>query len=66
MVKIDFFSKPSQFGMFSRNCPKLGSKNSSWIYKGKIAKMLLDEANVFSCATTDVLAFKMLYLTSFF
>ena len=34
--------------------------------KGKIAKMLLDEANDFSCATTDVLAFKMLYLTSFF
>ena len=27
---------------------------------GKIAKMLLDEANDFSCATTDVLAFKML------
>ena len=34
--------------------------------QGKIAKMLLDEANDFSCATTDVLAFKMLYLTSFF
>ena len=34
--------------------------------EGKIAKMLLDEANDFSCATTDVLAFKMLYLTSFF
>jgi hypothetical protein len=33
---------------------------------GKIAKMLLDEANDFSCATTNVLAFKMLYLTSFF
>ena len=35
-------------------------------FLGKIAKMLLDEANDFSCATTDVLAFKMLYLTSFF
>jgi len=33
---------------------------------GKIAKILLDEANDFSCATTDVLAFKMLYCTSFF
>jgi len=32
---------------------------------GKIAKILLDEANDFSCATTDVLAFKMLYCTSF-
>ena len=36
---------------------------SSRIFDGKIAKMLLDEANDFSCATTDVLAFKMLYLT---
>jgi hypothetical protein len=36
------------------------------LFLGKIAKMLLDEANDFSCATTDVLAFKMLYLTSFF
>ena len=35
-------------------------------FLGKIAKLLLDEANDFSCATTDVLAFKMLYLTSFF
>ena len=26
---------------------------------GKIAKILLDEANDFSCATTDVLAFKI-------
>ena len=34
--------------------------------KREIAKMLLDEANDFSCATTDVLAFKMLYCTSFF
>jgi len=34
--------------------------------EGKIAKMLLDEANDFSCATTNVLAFKMLYCTSFF
>ena len=33
---------------------------------GKIAKILLGEANDFSCATTDVLAFKMLYCTSFF
>jgi len=31
-----------------------------------IAKILLDEANDFSCATTDVLAFKMLCCTSFF
>jgi hypothetical protein len=41
-------------------------RHETLLYLGKIAKMLLDEANDFSCATTDVLAFKMLYLTSFF
>ena len=34
--------------------------------KGKIVKMLLDEANDFSCATANDVAFKMFYLPSSF
>jgi hypothetical protein len=33
---------------------------------GKIVKMLLDEANDSSCATTNDMAFKVLYLPEFF
>ena len=63
-MKKPFLSPPIVYCVGGARQPA-GQQLRYYIY-GKIAKMLLDEANDFSCATTDVLAFKMLYCTSFF
>jgi len=52
-------------GFFMVYC-MYGRNRAKEIVYFKIVKMLLDEANDFSCATTDVLAFKMFYFTSLF